>query len=111
MTSLKQGVMTALMAGVLIAAGAVSASAAVVRHHHHHYHHRQHGRLARRAAAARHTVIHHGKLAHHRPAHGAAALHSNHGHLHTAPAAPAQRRHAALCQQVMVHQHWVQRCR
>jgi hypothetical protein len=25
--------------------------------------------------------------------------------------APVARRHAALCQQVLVHQHWVQRCR
>jgi hypothetical protein len=31
-------------------------------------------------------------------------------HRHATPAKPIQR-HAALCQEVMVHQHWVQHCR
>ncbi len=119
-----------VMLGAVSAALAVaSASDAQTSHLHHHakplIHH---GRIGHH-----HIVVHHHVIAHHRaqPGHARRRVVSHHPvpvplvhhrHsviVHRVPAyrgpvvrqmAPA-RRHAALCQQVMIHQHWVQHCR
>jgi hypothetical protein len=76
-------------------------------HHHVIVRHPVHTSLVRRRASlhhphhvlpahSHHAVIVHGRSAPHRP---------------VVRHATVVRRHAALCQQVMVHQHWVQHCR
>jgi hypothetical protein len=92
----------AILAATALAFISPTASA---RTHHHHVHAvaaRQgpkapHGRAGRRHH--RHHLV---------PQESARSVHR--GHHHAAPP-PVIHRHAQLCQQVMVHNHWVSHCR
>jgi hypothetical protein len=120
-----------ILATITAAALVLSAPAAMARVHHHRHaavaapthHHRHHHQAA---APSRHRH-HHGRWA--APAsHGRRHSHRHHatpyarGHHHRALGHLAWRhsrhvrhaavhRHTQLCQQVMIHEHWVSRCR
>ena len=123
MRSLFAGLLLVSLGAASVALAVPTASTVQTGHappiHHHRKHHRPivHHRVVphhpvRHPPTHHHLPLHHPlhhHVTHHRHpviAHGAPTSHHRTVH-HVA----AARRHTELCQQVMVHQHWVQHCR
>ncbi len=113
MTNLNRKTFAVAAGWALIALVASPAQARV--HHHHHApatptvaasHRGRHHHHAAAAAAASKG----GRHGHHHHA-GAAASHGRRKHHHAEVLPETHRRHAALCQSVMVRHRWVERCR
>jgi hypothetical protein len=111
----------ACLATLMLALGATAAVAPTHHPIHHHstasihtHHKAKTGHLTHhQASASHHTTTHkhgarHPQTKHSRGSQGAVS--SKHRHAKVAHHAPA-RRHAQLCQQVMMHGHWVSHCR
>jgi ribosomal protein S7 len=97
-----------LIALLTIAVSAVGPVAALAQPHHHRHHHVVQTDNSRPAKATKATR--HGGRRHHHAVPAKPTKRTRRGH-HVVAAHVAIHRHAQLCQQVMVHQHWVSHCR